>query len=227
MEVLIILATIMAIFGVVGYLRGTRFSLFYAALALLGIIMLERVGDILIRMIDLFYRVGRAMMQGGFKAISGNGESGGLGKLGDLVEKIPSLVGQDDKQLVLALILLLIMIVGFLLGALKVFKKRASLLGLALGLLTGYVVSAYLLQPLLPEAGFQLPLLAGLFGGARQATSAATTAGTSIGSTLITRIVAFLNSLANSGQIAIIIAIAIALFVLLATRLGNRGVKKG
>ena len=35
------------------------------------------------------------------------------------------------------------------------------------------------------------------------------------------------GALAESGQIALIIAIAIAIFVLLATRLGNRSVKKG
>lgn len=225
MEVLIILATIMAIFGVIGYTHGTKFSLFYAALALLGIIMLERVGDILIRMIDLFYRVGRAMLEGGFKAMS-SGE-GGFGKLGELVEKIPSLVGQDDKPFALALLLSLIMLMGFVLGKLKVFKNKASVLGLAVGLLTGYMVSAYLLQPLLPETGIRLPLLAGLFGGAQRAASVATPTGPSIGGTLIAKIIAALNTLASSGQIAIIIAIAIALFILLATRLGNRGVKKG
>ncbi len=225
MEVLIILATIMAIFGVIGYTHGTRFSLFYAALALLGIIMLERIGDTLIRMIDLFYRVGRAMLGGGFKAMSGG--EGGFGKLGELVEKIPSLLGQDDKPLALALLLLLIMLVGFALGKLKVFKNKTSVLGLAVGLLTGYVVSAYLLQPLLPETGIRLPLLAGLFGGARQAASAAIPTGSSIGGTLIAKIIAALNALASSGQIAILIAIAIVVFILLATRLGNRGVKKG
>ena len=36
MEVLIILATIMALFGVIGYTHGTKFSLFYAAVDLAG-----------------------------------------------------------------------------------------------------------------------------------------------------------------------------------------------
>ena len=225
MEVLIVLATIMAIFGVIGFQRGTKFSVFYIALALLGIVVLERIGDTLVSIIDLLYRVSRAMLGGGFKALSGG--EGGFGKLGELVEKVPSLVGKDDKQIALALILLSIMMLGFFLGGLKVFKSRASLLGLALGLLTGYIASAYLLQPLLPGTGVRLPLLAGLFGGTQQAASTAVTTGSSISSVLIAKVVAFLNSLANSGQIAIIIAIAIALFVLLATRTGNRGIKKG
>lgn len=225
MEVLIVLATIMAVFGVIGFQRGTKFSVFYIALALLGIVVLERIGDTLVNIIDLLYRVSRAMLGGGFKAMS-SGE-GGFSKLGDLVEKVPSLVGKDDRQIALALILLFIMMLGFFLGALKVFKNKSSLLGLALGLLTGYVVSAYLLQPPLSEAGIRLPLLAGLFGGVQQTASTAVTPGLSISRGVITKVVAFLNSLANSGQIAIIIAIAIALFVLLATRTGNRGIKKG
>lgn len=227
MESLILLATVMAIFGVFGYLRGTRFSLFNAALVIVSIVMLNQVGGTLVRIIDLFYRVGRAMLSGGFKAISSEGE-GGFGKLGELVGKIPSLIGQDGRQTALIIIFLLIMVVGFFLGTLKIFKSKASFLGLALGLLTGYVVSAYLLQALLPEAGIRLPLPAGLLGGALPAAAPLPTpAGPSLTGSFLAKIGNFLTTLADKGDLALVLVVLIALFVLVAVRRGNRGVKKG
>ena len=225
MESLIILATVMAIFGVFGYLRGVKFSWFNAALVVLSIMLLNRMGDALVRVIDLFYRVGRAMLAGGFKAISGEGE-GGFAKLGELVSKVPSLIGRDGTPTALVLIFLLILGVGFLLGTLKFFKSKASYLGLALGLLTGYVVSAYMLSRVLPEAGIQLPLPAWLLGLPSRA-ALPVPAGPSLTGSALTKLTGLLTKLADQGQIALVIALLIAVFVLLAVRMGNRGVKKG
>jgi hypothetical protein len=225
MESLIILATVMAVFGVFGYLRGVKFSWFNAALVVLSILLLNRAGNTLVRVIDLFYRVGRAMLAGGFKAISGEGE-GGFAKLGDLVSNVPSLIGKDGTPTALVIIFLLIIALGFLLGTLKVFKSKASYLGLALGLLTGYVVSAYMLYKVLPEAGIQLPLPGWLLG-LPSGSALPVPSGPSVTGSALAKLTGALLGLVDRGQIALLIAILIAVFVLLAVRMGNRSVKKG
>lgn len=228
MEALIVLATVMALFGVLGYLRGTKSTLFTTVLIWLGLVVVGRAGGMVARTINgLNYAVHFALA-GGLGALGGGGDRGAaleavFAKLGD----VKPLINSDGTGPGMLLIFLMLVLVGFLLGMLKLFKSRPSLLGLALGLANGYVLSAFLIQSMLSESGFGLPLPTWLFGGTAQPAAAPAPTGPSLGSTLAAKIVATLNSLVDSGQIALVIAIAIVIFVLLATRLGNRSAKKG
>ncbi len=137
------------------------------------------------------------------------------------------LLSADGSGPGVLLIFFVLVLAGFLLGMLKPLKGRASLVGLGLGLVNGYVLSGFLLGKLLPESSALLPLPRWLTGSAGQPTPAATPSGPSLSSSLAERLIVGLNALADSGQIALVIAIVIAVFVLLATRLGSRSVKKG
>ena len=124
----------------------------------------------------------------------------------------------------------LIMLTGFVLGIAQGCSRAVTpLLGLAAGPAYGYIVSTFLLQALLPKAGVNLPQLTWLFGGTQRAASSASvdTDRSVVGGTDEQKSLLALTSLAIRVSSPYIIAIAIALFIVLATRLGNRSVKKG
>lgn len=228
MESIIVVATVMALFGVLGYLRGTRSTLFTAAVIWLGLIVVSRAGDVVARTINGLHTGARFVLAGGLGALGSAGDRGAavqavFAKLGE----VKPLIEPNGTGPGMLLVFLLLVLVGFLSGMLKLFRGRPSFLGLGLGLANGYVLSAFLIRTLLPESGIRLPLPAWLFGGTAQGAALPAVAGPSLGGTLTAKIVAALNSLADSGQIALVIAVAIAVFVLLATRLGSRSVKKG
>jgi hypothetical protein len=227
MQALIILATIMALFGGGGYLGGAKSTIFTTVIIWLGLLVVNRADEIVTRMINGLNFGVRFVLAGGLNALGGSGDRGAaLDEIFARLENVEPLINPDGSGPGMLLIFLGLTLAGFLLGMLKLFKGRSSFLGLVLGLANGYILSGFLLRQLLPEASGWLPLPQWLFGGGAESAAPAP-AGPNLGSSLAAKITAALNALAESGQIALIIAIAIAIFVLLATRLGNRSVKKG
>jgi len=228
METLIILATVMALFGVLGYVRGARSSLLTSAIILLGLIAVGRAPETIARTINGLNVAVRFALSGGLGALGGGGDrAAALQEVFAKLGEVKPLIGSDGTGPGMILIFLALVLAGFLLGMLKPLKGRPSLLGLGLGLTIGYVLSAFLVRTFLPEASVGLRLPAWLFGRAAQPVPAPPADGTELTAALGTRLAATLNSLVESGQIALFLAIAIAAFVLLATRLGARTIKKG
>lgn len=228
MDTLIILATAMALFGVLGYLRGTRSTLLTTAIVWLGLLVVSRAGGAVARTINGLNYAVRFALAGGLAALGGNGDrAAALEEVFARIGKVEPLIRPDGTGPGMLLVFLALVIAGFLLGMLSQLKGRSSFLGLALGLANGYVLAAFLIRTLIPEASIGLPLPGWLFGTGAQPGAAPAPAGPSLTGTLASRIVAALNQLADSGQIALLLAILIAVFVLLATRLGTRGAKKG
>lgn len=226
MEALIVLATVMALFGVLGYLRGTRSTLFTAAVIWLGLVVVNQASGMVARTINGLNKAVHFALAGGLGALGG-GDRAALDAAFAKLSDVKPLINADGSGPGMLLVFLMLVLAGFLLGMLKLLKSKHSFLGLALGLANGYVLSAFLVRTLLPESGTQFPLPRWLFGGAAQPAAAPAPADPSLSGSLAAKIVATLNALADSGQIALVIAIAIAVFVLLATRLGSRSVKKG
>lgn len=223
MEALILLATIMALFGVIGYLRGAKSSLFTAIVIGIGLVLITQASGLIARTVKGLTFAVTFVLAGGLGALGGEGDRGAA--LNAVIERMPpvkTLVNADGTGIGMVVIFLLLVAVGLLIGMLKVFKTKASLGGLFIGLANGYVVSAFVLSRLLPGAGLRLPLLGGLTAPTTDGAGVAPSAGPSLSGTLIESLVQTLNALVEGGQIALLIALLIVIFVLLATRLGNR-----
>lgn len=222
MEALILLATIMALFGVLGYLRGAKSSLFTAIVIWLGLVLITQANEKIGTAINGLAFGVVFILSGGLGALGGGGDrAAALSEVIKNMPPVPVLVNPDGTGIGLIAVFLLLALAGFLLGMLKIFRSKASLWGLLIGLANGYVLSAFLLPRLLPDVGLRLPLLGGLTGTTGNAPAAAPS-GPSLSGAMIKRLVEALNALVNGGQIAIVIALLIVIFVLLATRLGNR-----
>lgn len=228
MEGLILLATVMAVFGVFGYLRGFKSILLTTAIIWLGLVLVSRFGDLIAKTVNGLNYAVRFALAGGLGALGGSGDKGeAITQVFERMGAVKPLISADGTGPGMLLVFLLLVMLGLLLGALKKLKTKSSPLSLILGLLNGYVVTAFLLRMALPEAGILLPLPAGLLRGQAAASAVAAATGPSVTDSAIAKLAATLANLAGYSQIAILIAILIAVFVLLAVRSGNRGAKKG
>jgi hypothetical protein len=216
---IIFLAGFMAIFGVIGYLRGARAAFVVLLAGFLGLLLIGPYGATVIRYINAFGKGFRFLASGGMAALSGSGSADSAIAA---LQGTPPLVQPADNAVVLGLLYVVIVLVGLLLSAVPWFKGRRSVGGLLLGLIAGYLVGAvivralwpqyipYLRLPILPEP--VVPVVVGPV-----VTGPATGFGT--------QLVSGLNALAGTSLLPIIIAIAIVLFILAATRSGNRSAK--
>ncbi len=73
MEALFILATVMALFGVVGYLRGIRSTLFTAAVIWLGWVGVTLADKPVARIVNLLNKMVQLVLSGGLSALGGGG----------------------------------------------------------------------------------------------------------------------------------------------------------
>ncbi len=218
---LIVLAAIMAVFGIIGYQRGTRFSLLMTGLLVAGLMAMERGGGQITKLVNgLIFGV-RFILAGGLQAMGGSGDKtealkAVMAKMGPAT----SLVTGDTPGVTLLFMVILLIGLSLLLGMAKLFKGAASLIGLGLGLVNGYIVTAVLLNAVAPD----LALLPMPFSPGSQPAQAATAApaGPS-GADLLARVTGSLTKLADSSILPVSIMVAIALFVFFATRFGNRG----
>lgn len=232
MASLIILATVMALFGVLGYQRGTRPMLFTTLVLLLGLTALTRGVRMIATLVNGLNFAVRFVLAGGLQALSASDRSAALDAAITRVGSVTPLITVNDAGTAtgpgMMIMLVLVILVAFLLGALKILRPRRSILGLFLGLLNGYILTAFLLRVLLPDAPLQLGLPGWLFGASFAVPSPIIAAtGPSFFDVLWARILNTLNTLAEQGTLGLVVAVLIALFVLLATRLGNRSEKRG
>lgn len=221
---LIVLAGFMAIFGVLGYLRGWRAALFVLILTLLAVAITGRLGTVIIRYINAFGKGFRFLMSGGLNALAGTGDAN---QAIQALQGAPPLVEEANSTLVLGLLFVIVVLLGVLLSGIPWFKGKRSVFGMFLGLAAGYVVAAMIVRAVTPEYVALVPLPFGFAAAAPVAPGAVVIQPGAPGPSLSTRILTFLTSLADRGLIAAFLGIVIAIFLLLATGFGNRSAKKG
>jgi len=224
MGVVIILATVMAIFGVISYQRGTKSSVFLTIMVLLELLLMDHLGNKLIKLVNGINYGLHFTLSGGLQALGGSGDKAeAIKRVTQSMGKVQPLIKESEAGIGLALIFSILVIIVILLGGIKWFKSQPSGLGLMLGLVSGYLVSAHLLGILLPEAGLQLPLPSWLGGNATRASTVALVSE----SNLIDQLTHLVTQTLNERTLAWIVVIIIVLFVFLATRFSNQGTKKG
>jgi hypothetical protein len=212
------LAGFMAIFGILGYLRGTKAALFVLITTLFAVAVTGILGDSIIKYMNALWKGFQFILSGGLGALSGEG--GGADALASL-QNTPPLVTPQNQNLVLGLLFVGIVFLGVLLSGIKWFKGPHSVWGLLLGLIAGYIVAAMVVRAIAPEYAALVPLPFG-FGPATPETPVVIVPGQSTGPSFAERILAFLNSLVDRGLIAVFLGAVIAIFLLLAVRSGNR-----
>ncbi len=217
-----VLALSMAIFGIIGYLRGWRAALFILILIILAVAITGRLSETIIRYINAFGKGFRFLLSGGLNALTGEGSADeALAAL----RNSPPFIAPENEGLVLGLLFVIVVLLAVLLSGIGWFKGGKSILGLVFGLAAGYLVAAMIIWALIPECAAFVPLPFGFGPPIPVIPYPAQTAGT--GSSISQRILGFLTGLADRGLIAAFLGILIAIFLLAATRSSNRTAGKG
>jgi hypothetical protein len=218
---LFILAGFMAIFGVIGYLRGTKAAVFILLTTLFAVAVTGILGDSIIRYINALAKGFQFLLSGGLNALSGEG---GSGDALEALRSTPPLVTEENENLVLGLLFVGIVFLGVLLSGINWFKGPRSIWGLLLGLLAGYIVAAMVVRAIAPEYAALVPLPFGF--GPPTPTGPVVIVPGQPGPSFAERILGFLNGLVDRGLIAAFLGIVIAVFVLLAVASGNRSSRR-
>ena len=219
---LFILAGTMAIFGVIGYLRGWRAALFILIMTILAIAVTGALGDTIVKYINAFAKGFQFLLSGGLNALAGSGSADeAIASLQDT----PPLVSDVNKYLMLGLIFVSVVLIAVLISGAKWFIPKRSLLGMIIGLVAGYLVAAMIVLAIAPEYAALVPLPFGF--GPPVPTAPVTIEPGASGPSLWDRILVFLNSLVDRGLITAFLGIVIAVFLLFAARSLNRGARKG
>lgn len=228
MGAVIISATVMAIFGVIGYQRGTKSSVFTISMILLELLVMNHLGNKVSRLVNGINYGVHFTLAGGLQALGGSGDkSEAIKQVIQSMGEVQPLIKGDGAGTGMALMFGILAILILLLGGIKWFRGQSSGLGLVLGLVSGYLVSAYVLGILMPEASVQLPLPSWLSSGKNVANAAQAAAVASSESNLVNQLTHLVTQTLNERTLAWIVVIIIVLFVFLATRFSNQGTKKG
>jgi hypothetical protein len=208
----LLLATTMAIFGVLGYLKGSKWAFVSLLILWVAVFLVETMPDTIVATLNGLYMGVMLTLKGGLGALA----SGDVEAAKAALEDIDKPFSDQNENLALLLVLFGAVVIGLILAA--VMKSKAGIWGLIWGLVYGYLLSAGV-QPLISSntaAYLPLPLLR---PGPRQPGQAAAQASSSLDQ--------FFTTLAqpeNVQVIASIIGIFIIVLLLLTVR---RGVKSG
>jgi len=152
-HIIILLAIVMAIFGIIGYHRGVWPEVVSLVVLIAAFTLVEKRPEQLIDLLNgLFMGVMLAIKSGLYDLSTGNLEEAKR-KL-EAIEK--PFVGRYEG-FALVVVMVVAALVGYLLG--RWIKSRKSALGAALGILNGYVLCAAFLPWLsrLPKSALPLP----------------------------------------------------------------------
>jgi len=197
--VLLVVATIMAIFGLIGFLRTTRASVLLLGIMLGGLIFLKIFGERLVKFVNAGW---------GFVRSSSGGS--------------PSqLVNPQDPAAFYLLVFYVFVLMGLGLGLLKSLKLsgRFSFSGMLVGLINGYIVAAYTVDVLFPSYAI-LPVPIQVPGMTPQIPppGMAMPAGPDVWAQLMQG----LSNLASNPAAPAIIGLSILVFIILASRLSGK-----
>ena len=212
----IILATTMAIFGVLGYLKGSRWA-FFSLLFLFGaFVLVERRPDAIVAILNMMYTGVMLTLGGGLGALA----SGDFDEVQTLLNEIEPFFTAANENLALLLVIFAAVGMGLLLSL--IMKSRASVWGLIWGLVYGYILSAAALPLIISDPAAQLPVPI-----LRPAERSATAAATSQGPTALDQLFSTLSEPQNAQIVGIAVGVFIVLLLLLTVRSGVKsGAKK-
>ncbi len=219
--VMIVLGAIMASFAVLGYLHGTRSAVLTLLAVVGGLAVIALAGG---RIINLINGIWRVVMAGGLQTLSSGGD---LAALRARMAGVPPLSPANAAGAALLLLLTVIILFAVLLGRHRRFRRPPSGLGLIVGLVSGYLVGAYLLDLLLPSLVTVLPLPFGLaneIAGGRPAPAPGTLPVGDLGAQLLRAVTS--ASQASLNAAAMVLVVSIILLALLANA-GTRGGARG
>jgi hypothetical protein len=152
---ILLLATTMAIFGVLGYLKGSKWAFISLLILLVAFVLVEYRPDTIVATINGLYLGVMLTLKGGLGALA----SGDLEAAKATLEDIERPFTDQNQNLALLLVILGAVAIGLILAA--VMKSKAGVFGMIWGLVYGYVLSAAVL-PLIssdPAAAIPVPLL--------------------------------------------------------------------
>jgi len=221
MSSVILLATIMAISGVVGYQRGTRPAVINLIAILGGLFLISHAGPAIARLVNGINRAVHVAPVA-VHVLGGNG-GGDISQVVSALQEAKPLVAADGSGPGFPIFLFALASISFLLGRTRWLRGIPSLAGLALGLVNGYLFGAYLLTALgLSEVMLPLP-----FGLSRPAAAGPAAQALPQGPGLFDRLISLVTQRLSQNQLALLMVIAIGLFVVLATRFSSKSAKKG
>jgi hypothetical protein len=152
---ILLLATTMAIFGVLGYLKGSKWAFISLLILLVAFVLVEYRPDTIVATINGLYLGVMLTLKGGLGALA----SGDLEEAKATLEDIERPFTDQNQNLALLLVILGAVVIGLILAA--VMKSKSGVFGMIWGLVYGYVLSAAVL-PLIssdPAAALPVPLL--------------------------------------------------------------------
>jgi len=198
--ILLIVATIMTVFALLGLVRVTRASVLLLGIMLGGLIFLKVFGAQLIKFINAGW---------GFIRSAGGTSS-------------PSqLIDPSDPAAFYLLTFYFFVLIGLGLGSLKSLRLqgRFSFSGMFVGLINGYIVAAYTVDVLFPAFAF-LPVPIQVPGMTPQIPPPGMP--TPAGPDVWTQLMQGLSNLASNPAAPLIIGVAIFVFLILASRLSGK-----
>lgn len=210
---ILLLATIMAVFGVLGYLKGSRWAFISLLILLVAFVLVENRPDTIVATFNGLYLGVMLTLRGGLGAIA----AGELDEAAAVLEDIQRPFNDENQNLALLLVIFGAVGVGLLLSLW--IKSKASLWGLIWGLLYGYILSAATLPLIISNTNVQLPVPL-LRPGERAAVAAQ-------GPSPFSQLFTTLSQPENVRILGIIIGVFIVLLLLLTVRSGVKsGAKK-
>jgi len=197
---IVFLAFILGIFGCYGWRRGWKVALVMLVLIVGSLLLLSAAPERVTALFD-YVNKAAALVTGGTKP---------------LINTAPSSL--------VVFMLLGAVVLGFLLGLLRIFRAKPSFMGFLLGFISGYFFTAYMLAALVPQWAI-LPLPIKIPGLTSVPLSTAITSPPSQG--LPGAIVDGLKTLCAAPCLPTAIVAGIFLFILLTVLASNRSSGKG
>ena len=152
---LFLLATTMALCGVLGYLKGAKWAFIALLILTAAVFLVEFKPDTIVSTLNGLYMGVMLTLKGGLGALA----SGDVEAAKALLEDIQKPFTDQNQHLALLMVIFSAVGIGLILAA--VMKSKPGAWGLIWGLLYGYLLSAAVL-PLIssnPAASLPLPLL--------------------------------------------------------------------
>ena len=198
--ILLVVATIMAIFALLGFTRTTRASILLLGVMLGWLIFLKLFGAQLVKFINAGW---------GFIRSSAGVSSPSM------------LIDPSDPAAFYLLTFYFVVLIGLGLGSLKSFRLqvRFSFSGMFVGLINGYIVAAYTVDVIFPAYAF-LPVPIQVPGMTPQIPPPGMS--TPAGPDVWTQLMQGLSNLASNPAAPLIIGVAIFVFLILASRLSGK-----
>ncbi len=216
--VILLAATIMAVFGMIGLLRVARASIIFLAVMLGGLAFLRFFGPRLVALVNLGVRF---IQGGGFTAVTGSDPGKALAEVFSNTSGAKPFIDTNDTAGFYLLIFFVFVLIGLGLSSLRALRLQGhfSIGGLLLGLITGYIIAAYLTAVLFPGCAL-LPVPMQIKGMTLQVPlSGLLTAG---GADVWSQFLQSLTDLANSPWVHWIVAGLIVIFIFMASRLSAK-----